>query len=156
MAEPTLTSHILMMLQTQEMHVHKTGDDCDLIEYSLPDGVKRHIKVNNQRNYVVVYTFDNSIVVNIEDRDNVLLYVTCINEGLSITGLELNLARRQYKYKSSQAFPKNVDPTGVISHFISLHDAHFPLLKRNINELQSTHKNPIECANEFIQAIRKT
>ena len=154
MGAPTLTTYILSLLQEQEKQVTKTGSGCDVIDYSLPYSAMRQIRIDNQRNYVLVYTYDNAMVVNIEEKDKVMLYAAHVNEGLSLTGLELNLERCQYKYKSSQAFPQHADPTEVVRYFIRLHDGHFPTLRSNINEFERTGKDPLVCAKELVKAIR--
>lgn len=130
--------------------------DYDVIEWGMENGVYRTIKVDSRKSCVIVYTYVKGTSINEENQEKNMFFTAHVNEGLSVTGLELDLDHSQYRYKSSQAFPGRVDPTEVLNYFLALHDKHFPILREYIIKLQGADVKPLECAQEFLESIKAT
>ena len=154
--EITLEAQCRHILANIDSESRSLGDHALQIEYSLPYNARRIIKIDSQKNYVIIYTFDPTLVPDLSNKDRIMYYVACVNEGCSLTGLELNIQKGSYRYKSSQAFPRGVDASAVIRHFLGLHDAEFPKLRDSIRELQGSSKEPLEAAKEFIKSIKNS
>jgi hypothetical protein len=130
-------------------------DNCELIEVSLTDTVRRQIKLDVGRSYLAVYTYDQQLrSERRENIDKLLQFVASINEGLSLTGLDYNLETTEFRYKSSQCFPKGVDFEPVLRFFYDLHDKHLPFLVHNIQNFLSNHFDPTTPAKDFLNSIK--
>lgn len=145
----------LRIIGNIEFKQARSRDNCDTIEYVLPYNATRLIKIDAQKNYIIVYTFDSKIQPRLteEFKENEIFFTAYVNERLVMTGLELNLEKNEYRYKSSQGFPKGVDVSGVVECFFSLHDAHFPKLRESIQEFHRSN-DPNESSKNFHNSIK--
>jgi hypothetical protein len=129
-------------------------ENYDYVRYNLPYQAARLLKVDNQKGYVIMYTYDTGLVPDAAQTERLLFFVAHVNNELVTTGLELDLDKPEFRYKSSQGFPRGVEVNGVLNYFSGLHDRHFPTLRNIIIDLQNNQKDPLESAKQFIKSIK--